>query len=119
VQHQFERASWQKEPEWTFHEAALWGSSFYDLPLPLRWISANIGIHHVHHLCSRIPNYRLAETLRALPELRAVNRFSLRDSLRMFHLALWDPDLRKLIAFRDAHRGERERPFLDPSRGPA
>ena len=59
VQHQFEDTFWAQDASWNFHEAALHGSSHYDLPNVLRWFTANIGVHHVHHLCSRIPYYRL------------------------------------------------------------
>jgi acyl-lipid omega-6 desaturase (Delta-12 desaturase) len=58
VQHQFEHTAWQRNGAWNLHEAALHGSSHYDLPALLRWFTANIGVHHVHHLCSRIPYYR-------------------------------------------------------------
>jgi omega-6 fatty acid desaturase (delta-12 desaturase) len=61
VQHQFEGAVWDRQEDWGFHHAALHGSSHYDLPAVLRWFSANIGVHHVHHLSSRIPFYRLPE----------------------------------------------------------
>ena len=63
VQHQFEGTTWAHEPAWSHPEAALHGSSHYDLPLVLRWLTANIGVHHVHHLNSRIPYYRLGEAL--------------------------------------------------------
>ena len=71
VQHQFEETYWAGTPAWSQHEAALHGSSHYDLPGILRWFTANIGVHHVHHLCSRIPYYRLPRVLRDYPELRA------------------------------------------------
>ena len=69
VQHQFEDTFWAHDEGWNFHEAALHGSSHYDLPNVLRWFTANIGVHHVHHLCSRIPYYRLPRVLRDHPEL--------------------------------------------------
>ena len=69
VQHQFEETFWAEETAWNVQEAALHGSSHYDLPGVLRWFTANIGVHHVHHLCSRIPYYRLPEVLRDHPEL--------------------------------------------------
>ena len=59
VQHQFEETFWAEDDDWSLHEAALHGSSHYDLPAVLRWFTANIGVHHVHHLSSRIPFYRL------------------------------------------------------------
>ena len=76
VQHQFEDTVWDKGENWQVHEAALYGSTHYDLPLILRWISANIGIHHVHHLYSRIPYYRLGKVLRDHPELKNVRRIT-------------------------------------------
>jgi omega-6 fatty acid desaturase (delta-12 desaturase) len=101
VQHQFEPTTWEHDPDWTFHEAALHGSSHYDLPAPLRWFTANIGVHHVHHLCSRIPYYRLPKVLRDFPELRDVGRITLRDSFRCVRLVLWDEAQRRLVSFRD------------------
>lgn len=101
VQHQYEDTYWARDPEWEFHDAALHGSSYLDLPPILRWITANIGIHHVHHLSSRIPYYRLKDVLRDQPELGATSRLSLKDSLGCARLALWDDRQRRLIAFSD------------------
>ena len=98
VQHQFEDTSWADASAWRFHDAALHGSSHYDLPAVLRWFTANIGIHHVHHLCSRIPFYRLPQVLRDHPELAKVGRITLFDSLSCVRLALWDEDRRRLIS---------------------
>jgi omega-6 fatty acid desaturase (delta-12 desaturase) len=67
----------------------------------LRWFTANIGIHHVHHLASRIPFYRLGQVLRDFPELRGVNRLTLMQSFGTVKLALWDEGRRRLISFRD------------------
>ena len=100
VQHQFEETSWDREKEWTVHEAALHGSSHYDLPVALRWMTANIGIHHVHHLCSRIPYYRLGRVLVDHPELGGLGRITLRDSIASVRLALWDEKQRQMISFR-------------------
>jgi acyl-lipid omega-6 desaturase (Delta-12 desaturase) len=105
VQHQFEETTWAKAPAWNVHEAALHGSSHYDLPSVLRWFTANIGIHHVHHLCSRIPYYRLPQVLRDHPELAQVGRITLLESLRCVRFALWDEKRRRLISFGDV-RGE-------------
>ncbi|MBI5165490.1 MAG: fatty acid desaturase [Magnetospirillum sp.] len=101
VQHQFETTSWARDGEWSFHREAVAGSSHYDLPAPLRWLTANIGIHHLHHLVSRVPFYRLGECLADHPELRGINRLTLRDSLTCARLALWDEQRRRLIRFRD------------------
>ncbi len=77
VQHQFEETFWADDDSWSVHEAALHGSSHYALPPILRWFTANIGVHHVHHLSSRIPYYRLPRVLRDYPQLAAVGRITL------------------------------------------
>ena len=105
VQHQFEETVWDKPPAWNRHDAALHGSSHYDLPPPLRWFTGNIGIHHVHHLNSRIPFFRLSEVLRDYPALCDVNRITLRQSLSTINLALWDQQKRRLVSFSDALAG--------------
>jgi acyl-lipid omega-6 desaturase (Delta-12 desaturase) len=102
VQHQFEETFWSENRSWDLHEAALRGSSYYDLPPVLRWFSANIGIHHVHHLCSRIPYYRLPNVLRDYPELRDVGRLTLLQSFRSVRLVLWDEAQGRLVSFREA-----------------
>ncbi|MGX1500618.1 omega-6 fatty acid desaturase (delta-12 desaturase) [Labrenzia sp. MBR-25] len=86
VQHQFEDTFWEHDRDWSFHEAALNGSSHYDLPGILRWFTANIGVHHVHHLSSRIPYYRLPEALRNHPELQNIGRLTLLQSLKTVRL---------------------------------
>jgi len=104
VQHQFDPTFWARDGEWSLHEAALYGSSHYDLPAILRWFTANIGVHHVHHLCSRIPYYRLSKALRDHPELRGVGRLTMLQSLRCVRLVLWDERERRLVSFRDLRR---------------
>ncbi len=102
VQHQFEDTYWRHEDEWDFDQSAFSGSSHYVLPAVLRWFSANIGVHHVHHLCSRIPFYRLPEVLRDHPNLQHTGRITLRQSLACVPLALWDEQKRRLVSFREA-----------------
>jgi omega-6 fatty acid desaturase (delta-12 desaturase) len=104
VQHQFEGTFWAHEEAWNLHEAALHGSSHYDLPLILRWFTANIGVHHVHHLCSRIPFYRLPQTLRHHPELAKIGRLTLTQSISCVRLVLWDETAGRLISFRELRR---------------
>jgi acyl-lipid omega-6 desaturase (Delta-12 desaturase) len=101
VQHQFEDTYWDRQDAWSFHAGAMEGSTHFDLPLPLRWFTANIGVHHVHHLASRIPSYRLNDVLRDHPTLRNVSRLTLGQSFRCFRLALWDEERRRLIGFRE------------------
>lgn len=102
VQHQFEQTHWSRPPEWKFEQAALHGASHYVLPPVLRWFSGNIGIHHVHHLASRIPYYRLPEVLKDHPELADINRITIRESLRCVPLTLWDEKAGRLVSFREA-----------------
>ena len=99
VQHQFEETYWAQGHAWSSHAAALYGSSYYDLPGILQWITANIGIHHVHHLSSSIPYYRLPQVLRDHPELAQVKRLTLRKSFACPKFRLWDEDKHKLVSF--------------------
>jgi omega-6 fatty acid desaturase (delta-12 desaturase) len=100
VQHQFEDTYWREHPEWDIHRAGIEGSSFYDLGAFLHWCTGNIGFHHIHHLASRIPNYNLKKTFRAIPELRHVTRLTLWSSFKCARLHLWDPQSQRLISFR-------------------
>ncbi|MCG6116108.1 MAG: fatty acid desaturase [Mesorhizobium sp.] len=102
VQHQFDETHWSEDEEWNFHGAALHGSSHYDLPAVLRWFTGNIGIHHVHHLASKVPFYRLPQVLEDHPELRDIGRITFMDSLRCVKLVMWDESARRLITFREA-----------------
>ncbi len=102
VQHQFEATHWEQNEDWQLHEAALHGSSHYVLPKPLQWLTANIGIHHVHHLYSRIPFYRLPQVLRAHPELADHNRLTFWQSLATVKLQVWDERSKRLLSFSQA-----------------
>jgi omega-6 fatty acid desaturase (delta-12 desaturase) len=102
VQHQFEETHWSRGDDWQLHDAALEGSSHYVLPQPLRWLSGNIGIHHVHHLYSRIPFYRLPEVIRDHRELAEAQRLTIRESLRTVRLHLWDETQGRLMSFAEA-----------------
>lgn len=116
VQHQFEETHWSQKPQWQFQDAALHGSSYYELPLVLRWLTANIGIHHVHHLSSRVPYYRLPEVLRDYPELRSIGHITILESLSCVKLVLWDEKRQRLISFREARaKPLRYRTFKEPS----
>jgi omega-6 fatty acid desaturase (delta-12 desaturase) len=104
VQHQFEDTFWARDRGWNRHEAALRGSSHYELPGILRWFTANIGVHHVHHLSSQVPYYRLPQVLRDWPELGQAGRLTLLDSLRCIRLVLWDETRQRLVSFREMRR---------------
>jgi omega-6 fatty acid desaturase (delta-12 desaturase) len=102
VQHQFEHTRWDEGELWDFQTGALGGSSYYVLPPVLQWFTGNVGLHHIHHLNSRIPNYRLQACLEAEPILASISRLTLRESLGCIGLALWDEERRKLVSFSDA-----------------
>ena len=102
VQHQFEHSYWEPEESWNFHTAALEGSSFYDLPGILHWLTGYIGFHHIHHLASKVPNYRLRECFQQNPEFWQAKRLTLLSSLKCPRLTLWDEERRLLVTFREA-----------------
>jgi omega-6 fatty acid desaturase (delta-12 desaturase) len=102
IQHQFENTVWDDGDDWDFHDAAIRGSSYYVLPKILQWFTGNIGLHHIHHLNGKIPNYRLQECLDASPELKGMSRLTILESLKCPRLALWDEDSRRLTTFRQA-----------------
>ena len=100
VQHQFEDTYWREHPEWDFHAAGLQGSSYLVLPKVLQWFTANIGLHHIHHVNSRIPNYRLQKVWEEQPVFQHVTRITLWDGVKTLRLGLWDDHLGKLVSFR-------------------
>jgi acyl-lipid omega-6 desaturase (Delta-12 desaturase) len=102
VQHQFEDAYWQSSDSWSYDEAALKGSSYLRLPRVLQFFTGNIGLHHVHHLSTRIPNYNLQRAHNAYPEFGEVPMLSLYDGIRCVKLKLWDPRRGRLVTFREA-----------------
>jgi omega-6 fatty acid desaturase (delta-12 desaturase) len=97
VQHQFESTYWAKGDVWSVERSAVEGSSYYDLPAILHWFSGNIGYHHLHHLATRVPNYRLRECFDSHPRLQRAPRLTLRTSLRSARLRLWDPQIQRLV----------------------
>lgn len=99
IQHQFEDAHWEQKEDWNHQEAAVMGSSFYDLNSVLQWLTGNIGLHHIHHLNAKIPNYNLQKCMDDCPELKTLNRIRLLESFKYAHLALWDEDNKKMIRF--------------------
>ena len=99
VQHQFEDTFWERNTSWTYADAALRGSSYLKLPRVLQFFTGNIGLHHVHHLNARIPNYNLQSAHDENPMFHDVPTLSLWDGLRAVRLKLWDEDARRLVTF--------------------
>lgn len=110
VQHQFPGAYFRRDEEWKYPEAAVQGSSFYDLPRLLHWASANIGFHHIHHLNPNVPNYRLPDIHAAHPEFRRATRLGLAESLGTASLALWSEEQSQLVSFASVQLLERASP---------
>jgi omega-6 fatty acid desaturase (delta-12 desaturase) len=102
VQHQFEDTYWQRSDDWSYDEAALRGSSYLKLPKPLQFATGNIGLHHVHHLSARIPNYNLQRAHDENPVFHTVPTLSLWDGLRAVRLKLWDEGSGRLVTFAQA-----------------
>ncbi len=99
VQHQYEEAYWARQKDWSYNEAALYGSSHYALPRVLQWFTGNIGLHHIHHLCSLIPNYRLQECYDASPDLQNLPKLTIRESLKSPGMTLWDEEQGRMVGF--------------------
>lgn len=99
IQHNFESTYWQRHDDWEFGSAAMEGSSYYQLPRWLQWLTANIGFHHIHHLDSRIPSYRLEECYAENPVFQGVNQLSFRQSLSCVSLKLWDENEMRMVGF--------------------
>jgi omega-6 fatty acid desaturase (delta-12 desaturase) len=102
VQHQFEEAYWESAGEWSYADAALRGSSYLKLPRVLQFFSGNIGLHHVHHLSARIPNYNLQRAHDENPIFHDVPILSFADGLRSVRLKLWDEEGRRMVTFAEA-----------------
>jgi omega-6 fatty acid desaturase (delta-12 desaturase) len=99
VQHQFEETYWEDHEHWDYAAAAIAGSSYFQLPAVLRWVTGSIGFHHVHHLGPRIPNYNLQQCHDENPMFHRATVVTLRQSLRALSLALWDEDAGRLVRF--------------------
>jgi omega-6 fatty acid desaturase (delta-12 desaturase) len=99
VQHQFEDVYWESGERWSYADAALRGSSYLKLPKLLQFFSGNIGLHHVHHLSARIPNYNLQRAHDENPIFHHVPTLSLGDGIRAVRLKLYDEDGGHMVTF--------------------
>jgi omega-6 fatty acid desaturase (delta-12 desaturase) len=107
VQHQYEHVYWERSTEWNYEAAALRGSSYLKLPKILQFFSGNIGLHHVHHLSSKIPNYNLQRVHDESSIFRDVPTMSFADGLRAVRLKLWDEDATRMVGWREVRRSRR------------
>lgn len=99
IQHQFEDTYWERRPNWEYTAAALRGSSYYKLPKILQWFTGNIGLHHIHHLSPKIPNYYLQRCLDANPTFQQTTTITFWRGFKASSLKLWDEQEQKLISF--------------------
>jgi len=99
VQHQFEGVYWERHEKWEFVTAAIQGSSFYKLPRLLQWFSGNIGFHHIHHVSSRIPNYKLEKCHVENEVFNRVKPVTLLTSFKSLKFRLWDETQQRLVGF--------------------
>lgn len=104
VQHQFEDAYWETGEQWSYADAALRGSSYLKLPNVLQFFTGNIGLHHVHHLSARIPNYNLQRAHDANPIFHDVPTLTLADGIRAVRLKLYDEEQRRMVTYAQARR---------------
>lgn len=109
VQHQFEETYWEEHESWDYAAAALRGSSYYKLPKVLQWFTGNIGLHHIHHLSSRIPNYVLQQCHDENPDFQRVTTITFWSSLKTINLKLWDEEERRLVGFEHLRKVQQAR----------
>ncbi len=102
VQHQYEDVYWERHSEWSFQAAALQGSSYLRLPKVLQYMTGNIGLHHVHHMSSQIPNYNLQRAHDEVSAFHAAPVFTLRQAVKLTRLKLWDEDAGRMVTFEQA-----------------
>lgn len=106
AQHNYPGVKLRPDADWDYVVAALRSSSFIRMGPVMRWFTANIGYHHVHHLNAHIPFYRLPEAMAAIDELQSPVTTSLwpTDIFRCLRLNLWDPEKDRLVSFAEARR---------------
>jgi omega-6 fatty acid desaturase (delta-12 desaturase) len=109
AQHQFEDAYWAEHEEWDYANAAIRGSSYLKLPRIMQWFTGNIGLHHVHHLAPKVPNYKLEAAHNSHPMFQLAPVLQMPDAVKVLRLALYDEEQRKLVSFGEARRRWRTR----------
>lgn len=103
IQHQFEGVYWSRHGQWDPIKASLYGSSYYKLPKVIQWFTGNIGLHHIHHLRARIPNYNLQRVHDDTKTYLHVEPLTIRKSIACLRLKLWDEERQQLVGFKSAY----------------
>ena len=101
IQHQYDGVTWERGDVWDYKTAALTGCSFLKLPAIFQWFTGNIGYHHVHHLSSRIPNYKLEACHNENEIFKNIKPITFSSTFKALNLSLWDENKQKLISFRE------------------
>lgn len=113
IQHTFEDSYFEEESEWDYVKAAIDGSSYYQLPRFLQWITGNIGYHHVHHLAPRVPNYNLEEAHKSTPPLHDTTTITIKTSLASLKYRLYDEEFQGFVGFKEVHQRMRKPISID------
>jgi omega-6 fatty acid desaturase (delta-12 desaturase) len=102
AQHNFPGVVFKEKDNWCYEDAAMQSSSYMVMNPFWRWVTANIGYHHIHHINSRIPFYRLPEVMEKLPQLKEAKTTTLNpsDIIACFRLKVWDPEKKKMVGIR-------------------
>lgn len=103
AQHNFPDVTIRDRRDWEYTAAALHSSSMMQTHPVIGWFTGDIGYHHVHHLNSQIPFYRLREAMNGVAELQNPGRTSLKpsDVAACFRSNLWDPEQGRMLSFRE------------------
>lgn len=103
AQHNFPTVVFKENDGWTYEGAALESSSYCKMNPLMHYFTGNIGYHHIHHLNSKIPFYRLPEVYKKMPELQNAKTTTLNpiEVLRCLHLKVWDSDQQKLVPLKE------------------
>jgi omega-6 fatty acid desaturase (delta-12 desaturase) len=104
VQHRFEGVHWARHKAWDRVSASLAGSSYLRLPAVMRWLTASLGFHHVHHLAPRIPNYLLESCHDAHPAFATAKVVTLREAFSAPDHLLWDEEAGRMVTLKEADR---------------
>jgi len=103
AQHNFPGVTFSDNKEWAYEKAAMESSSYMEMNPVMAWLTGNIGYHHIHHLNSKIPFYRLPEVMAHIKELQSCKRTSLniKEVIACLRLKIWDQDKNKMVGLRD------------------
>jgi len=104
VQHQFEDVYWESSERWSYADAALRGSSYLRMPKLLQFFTGNIGLHHVHHLSAKVPNYNLQRAHEENEIFASVPVLTIRDGMRAIRLKLIDEESGRLLTWAEARK---------------